>query len=221
MASCAGGWCAGCWWCRCQSRVRRMLASASCSRLLECMQRARVGAPRRRQWRCCQRRGMSSGTRQLAAALCWRLAHDGCRLPLLVAAARVARGAPTSGGGGGLLRRGAASCAGCGLHGPARIACSLRPSRRAIGGPAERGRHLGAAACARRQDRHASSFARQRSIASPTFSPIPTASQGAQGGRRAGPQPAATMRALQVFSPLARWIPEVEEPSGGKRVQFK
>ncbi|KAL4452608.1 hypothetical protein ABPG75_008270 [Micractinium tetrahymenae] len=29
------------------------------------------------------------------------------------------------------------------------------------------------------------------------------------------------MRALQLFQPLAKFIPEVEEPSGGKRVQFK
>lgn len=31
----------------------------------------------------------------------------------------------------------------------------------------------------------------------------------------------AKMRALQLFQPLAKFIPEVEEPSGGKRVQFK
>lgn len=29
------------------------------------------------------------------------------------------------------------------------------------------------------------------------------------------------MRAIQLVAPLGRFIPEVEEPSGGKRVQFK
>jgi hypothetical protein len=40
----------------------------------------------------------------------------------------------------------------------------------------------------------------------------------AVAGRGSAP---AAMRVLQVFAPMAKWIPEVEEPSGGKRVQFR